>query len=171
MVEAEDLTARPASPFTRTAAPRASPGAHARAAAYPGVMERPSPQGRPEPVDPALPPRPGRAFLLYSSLRLLLLLVSYAVLLAIGLDGLLAVGVAVLMSALLSLVLLRGQRDAFTAASVARADQRRSQRADRRARLDADGADAPEAGIGDGDIGHRDIGDGDADLGGLDRGR
>lgn len=81
-------------------------------------------------------PSPGRAFLVYSALRLSLLLVSYAVLVAIGLDGLLAVGGAVLLSALLSLVLLRRQRDAFTAASLARADQRRAERDARRARLD-----------------------------------
>ena len=81
-------------------------------------------------------PRPGRAFLVYSALRLALLAVSFAVLTAIGLRGLLAVGAAVLLSALLSLVLLRGQRDAFTSASMARADQRRAEREARRARLD-----------------------------------
>ncbi|MCW2714166.1 MAG: hypothetical protein JWN88_1213 [Frankiales bacterium] len=86
-------------------------------------------------------PRPGRALLVYTLLRFALLLVSYAVLLAVGLDGLLAVGVAVLMSALLSLVLLRRQRDAFTSASMARADQRRMVKQERRARLDD-----PEAG-------------------------
>ena len=80
--------------------------------------------------------RPGRALLVYSLLRLLLLLVSYAVLIALGLEGLLAVGVAVLLSALLSLVLLKRQRDAFTSASMARADQRRLTKQDRRARLD-----------------------------------
>lgn len=81
-------------------------------------------------------PSPGRAFLVYSGLRLGLLLVSYAVLRLIGLDGLLAVGAAVLLSALLSLVLLRRQRDAFTSASMARADSRRAERQARRARLD-----------------------------------
>ncbi len=88
------------------------------------------------PHTPAPAPSPGRAFLVYSGLRLGLLLVSYAVLVAIGLDGLLAVGGAVLLSALLSLVLLRRQRDAFTDASIARADQRRAEREARRARLD-----------------------------------
>ena len=82
------------------------------------------------------PPSPGRAFLVYSALRVVLLLLSYAVLTALGLDGLLAVGAAVLLSALLSLVLLRRQRDAFTAASMARADQRRADREARRARLE-----------------------------------
>ena len=80
-------------------------------------------------------PSPGRAFLVYSALRLGLLLVSFAVLLAVGLRGLVAVGAAVLLSALLSLVLLRRQRDAFTAASMARADQRRAERETRRSRL------------------------------------
>ncbi len=79
---------------------------------------------------------PGRAFLVYSALRLVLLVVAYSVLLALGLDGLLAVGGAVLLSALLSLVLLRRQRDAFTEASLARAEERRADAQRRRARLD-----------------------------------
>ena len=83
------------------------------------------------------PQSPGRAFLVYSALRLVLLVVAYSVLLAIGVDGLLAVGGAVLLSALLSLVLLRRQRDAFTGASMARAEQRRAERQQRRARLDS----------------------------------
>jgi len=85
------------------------------------------------------PQRPGRAFLVYSAMRLVLLVVAYSVLLAIGLDGLLAVGGAVLLSALLSLVLLRRQRDAFTEASMARADDRRAEKERRRARLDGPG--------------------------------
>ena len=82
---------------------------------------------------------PGRAFLVYSALRLVLLVVAYSVLLAIGIDGLLAVGGAVLLSALLSLVLLRRQRDAFTEASLARAEERRAEKERRRARLDDPG--------------------------------
>jgi hypothetical protein len=82
---------------------------------------------------------PGRAFLVYSALRLVLLVVAYSVLLAIGVDGLLAVGGAVLLSALLSLVLLRRQRDAFTEASMARAEQRRAEKERRRERLDGPG--------------------------------
>lgn len=82
---------------------------------------------------------PGRAFLVYSGLRLVLLVVAYSVLLAIGIDGLLAVGGAVLLSALLSLVLLRRQRDAFTEASMARAELRRADKRRRRARLDDPG--------------------------------
>ena len=85
---------------------------------------------------PTPTPSPGRAFLVYSGLRVALLLASYAVLVALGLDGLLAVGAAVLLSALLSLVLLRRQRDAFTETSMARGDQRRLEREARRSRLD-----------------------------------
>jgi len=91
-------------------------------------MATPSPSPRPL--------SPGRAFLYYSTLRLLLLLVVFGVLLALGLETLLAVGGAVLISALLSLVLLRRQREAFTAASIARADERRAAKQARRARLD-----------------------------------
>ena len=88
--------------------------------------------------EPTSTPRPGRAFAVYSALRLGLLLVSFAVLRLILGPGrdLLVIGAAVLLSALLSLVLLRRQRDAFTAASMAAADRRRATRDARRARLD-----------------------------------
>ena len=84
---------------------------------------------------------PGRAFAVYSALRVALLLVSYVVLRLILGPGndLLVIGAAVLLSALLSLVLLRRQRDAFTAASIARADERRAAKQARRARLDDSG--------------------------------
>lgn len=83
-------------------------------------------------------PSAGRAFAVYSALRLVLLLVSFAVLRVILGDGndLLVIGAAVLLSALLSVVLLRRQRDAFTAASLAAAERRRQAREQRRARLD-----------------------------------
>jgi hypothetical protein len=89
---------------------------------------------------------PGRAFAVYSALRVALLLVSYAVLRLILGPGkdLLVIGAAVLLSALLSLVLLRRQRDAFTAASMARADERRAARQERRARLDESGTNRGE---------------------------
>jgi hypothetical protein len=88
-------------------------------------------------------PSPGKAFAVYSLLRLALLVVSFAVLRVIVGPGndLLVIGAAVLLSAMLSLVLLRRQRDAFTAASLARADQRRADRQARRERLD-DGGEA-----------------------------
>ena len=83
-------------------------------------------------------PSPGRAFAVYSALRLALLLVCFVALRLILGEGneLLVVGAAVLMSALLSLVLLRRQRDAFTEASMARAEERRADQQRRRARLD-----------------------------------
>lgn len=87
-------------------------------------------------MDPT--PRPGRAFAVYSALRLALLLVCFVVLRLVVGDGrdLLVIGGAVLLSALLSVVLLRRQRDAFTAASMAAADRRKQEREARRARLD-----------------------------------
>lgn len=81
----------------------------------------------------------GRAFLVYTGLRLALLVVCLVVLRLLGVSGLLSAGGAVLVSALLSLVLLRRQRDALTAASIARADQRRADKTARRARLDEPG--------------------------------
>lgn len=91
------------------------------------------PEDQPEPTA-----SPGRLFAVYSALRLALLLVSFAVLRVIVGPGndLFVIGAAVLLSALLSLVLLRKQRDAFTAASIARADRRRAERAARRSRLE-----------------------------------
>lgn len=96
---------------------------------------------------PPAPARPGRAFAVYSVLRLALLAVCFVVLRLIVGPGnpLLLIGGAVLASALLSLVLLRRQREAFTSASIARADQRRAARQARRARLDDADDDTPEA--------------------------
>ena len=90
---------------------------------------------------PESTPSPGRAFAIYSALRLALLVVSFAVLRVILGEGndLLVIGAAVLLSALLSLVLLRSQRDAFTSASLARAEQRRAAKQARRDRLDSSG--------------------------------
>lgn len=86
-------------------------------------------------------PSPGKAFAVYSALRLALLVVSFAVLRVILGDGkdLLVIGGAVLLSAMLSLVLLKKQRDEFARASMARAEQRRAAKAARRARLDETG--------------------------------
>jgi hypothetical protein len=89
-------------------------------------------------TEPAATPSPGRAFAVYSVLRLALLLVAFLVLRLILGPGndLLVLGGAVLASALLSVVLLKRQRDAFTSASMARADERRAAKQARRARLD-----------------------------------
>ena len=81
---------------------------------------------------------PGRALAVYSLLRLALLAVCFVVLRLVlgGEQPLLVVGGAVLISALLSLVLLKRQRDAFAVAAGSRAEQRRADRAARRSRLD-----------------------------------
>ena len=91
-------------------------------------------------------PSPGRAFLVYSGLRIALLVVAVVVLRVLlpDADGLFVLGVAVLLSALLSVVLLRKQRDAFTAASMARADARKQEREARRARLDQQPPTGPD---------------------------
>jgi hypothetical protein len=94
------------------------------------------------------PPSPGRAFLVYSVLRFALLLASFAVLRLVlpDADGLLVVGGAVLLSALLSVVVLKPQREAFTAASMARAEERRAAKAARRARLEQPGRTVDDEG-------------------------
>lgn len=88
-------------------------------------------------------PSPGKAFAIYSALRLALLVVSFAVLRVILGDGkdLLVIGAAVLLSAMLSLVLLKKQRDEFALASMARAEERRAAKSARRARLDETGTE------------------------------
>lgn len=89
-------------------------------------------------TEPSATPSPGRAFAVYSALRLALLLVAFLVLRLILGPGndLLVLGGAVLASALLSVVLLKRQRDAFTSASMAKADERKAAKQARRARLD-----------------------------------
>jgi hypothetical protein len=103
-------------------------------------VSTPLPPPDPQSPDPqsnaaSAPPSAGRAFLVYTGLRVALFLVSYVLLLAIGLTGFLALGAAVLVSAVLSIVLLRRQREALTSASVARAQQRRVAKEQRLARL------------------------------------
>lgn len=94
------------------------------------------------------PTSPGKAFAIYSALRLALLVVSFAVLRVILGDGkdLLVIGAAVLLSAMLSLVLLKKQRDEFARASLARAEERRAAKATRRARLDETGTSPDKTG-------------------------
>lgn len=93
-------------------------------------------------------PSPGKAFAIYSLLRLALLVVCLAVLRVVLGDGkdLLVIGAAVLMSALLSLVLLKKQRDDFARASMARAEERRAAKAARRVRLDETGTTPDKTG-------------------------
>ena len=76
-----------------------------------------------EPSTPA-PLSPGRAVLLYTSMRVLLFLIAWAVLLGLGLDGLLAAAAAVLVSSIVALFVLRPQRAALNAAMLARSERR-----------------------------------------------
>lgn len=99
-------------------------------------------------TDSSTTPSPGKAFAIYSALRLALLVVSFALLRVILGDGkdLLVIGAAVLLSAMLSLVLLRKQRDDFARASMARAEERRAARSARRTRLDETGTSPDKTG-------------------------
>lgn len=78
----------------------------------------------------------GRAFALYTTLRLLLFLSVFLVLQAFLRPALLALGAAVLLSALLSLPLLKPWRDDLARATQARVERRLAERSARRARLD-----------------------------------
>jgi hypothetical protein len=78
----------------------------------------------------------GRAFALYTTLRLLLFLSVFLLLQVVLEPPLLAVGAAVLLSALLSIPLLRPWREDLARASAAGVERRRAARAAQRARLD-----------------------------------
>ena len=81
-------------------------------------------------------PRVGPALLRYTVGRLLLFLLVLVLVQLVVEERLLALGLAVLVSALLSVPLLRRPRAQLNEATAARAEQRRQQRAERRARLD-----------------------------------
>lgn len=85
------------------------------------------------------PATAGRAFLVYTAYRLLLFAVVFALLVSF-LDLLLALGAAVLLSAVLSVSLLRRQREDLTRLVAARAENRRVEKAELRSRLRDDGA-------------------------------
>ena len=78
----------------------------------------------------------GRAFALYTTLRVLLFLSVYLVLQAFVEPALLALGAVVLLSAVLSLPLLRPWREDLARATAGRARRKQAERAARRARLD-----------------------------------
>lgn len=81
-------------------------------------------------------PRVGRAFATYSALRLLLFTIVVAVGYVFGLTGLPLLGTAVLVSAVLSYVVLRPQREALARAIAGRDADKDAQRAQQRAQLD-----------------------------------
>lgn len=89
-----------------------------------------------QPENQAAPARPlGRALALYTTLRLLLFLSVFLLLQLVLEPALLALGAAVLASALLSVPLLRPWREDLARATAARAERRRAERARLRERL------------------------------------
>ena len=78
----------------------------------------------------------GRAFALYTTLRVLLFLSVYLVLQAFLSPALLALGAAVLISAVLSLPLLAPWRTDLARATAARVERKQAEKTARRARLD-----------------------------------
>jgi CHASE2 domain-containing sensor protein len=89
----------------------------------------------PQPAAP--PPSPARAVALYTTLRLLVFLLSWLVLVLLGLRGFLAPLAAVLVSSVVSYLVLRPQRDDVARAMAARAERGADTQA-RRRRLDGD---------------------------------
>jgi hypothetical protein len=80
-----------------------------------------------------------RPVLVYSLLRLVLFLGGFGVALLLGLNGLVAVLVGFAVSALLSAVLLRRQRDAIAEAATARSAAAAAERERLRAKLNEEG--------------------------------
>lgn len=78
----------------------------------------------------------GRALALYTTLRVLLFLSVFVVLQLVLEPALLALGAAVLLSAVASIPLLRPWRDDLARASEARHQARQAARSERRSRLD-----------------------------------
>jgi uncharacterized protein (DUF983 family) len=78
----------------------------------------------------------GRAWLVYTVLRIVVFLGTVGFFLIVGLHDLLLLLVAVPVSAAISFVVLRPQRTALIAAQIARRQQRAARRAEVRSRLD-----------------------------------
>lgn len=85
----------------------------------------------------------GRAFAVYTALRVVLFAVCCGVLLVLGAPRLVGVAVALLVSSLLSLIFLRRQRDVFVLALQRRREDRANEQARLRGLLD-DGPSANE---------------------------
>lgn len=85
----------------------------------------------------------GRPWLVYTGLRVLAFVGCYLLLVLVGLRGLLAIAVALLLSSLASLVLLTKQRDAVAAALQARRGDRAAEQARLRTMLDEPDRPAP----------------------------
>ena len=81
-------------------------------------------------------PSAGRVVLLYSSLRLLLFLALWLVLVLLGVAPLPGALAAAVLTSLLSLVLLKKQRDQVSAVVLARHERKRLEREELQRRLD-----------------------------------
>jgi hypothetical protein len=81
-------------------------------------------------------PAASRAWLIYTGLRMLVFIGTVGLFLIFGLNGFPLLLVALLVSSIASLFVLRPQRDAVVAAQTARRDQRSADREKLRARLD-----------------------------------
>ena len=81
-------------------------------------------------------PSAGRVVLLYSSLRLLLFLALWLVLVLLGDEPLPGALAAAVLTSLLSLVLLKKQRDQVSAVVLARHERKRLEREELQRRLD-----------------------------------
>ena len=81
-------------------------------------------------------PSVSRALAAYTGLRAVLFVLAYAVLLIVGVRGLVAIAAALLLSALASPFLLRRQREAVATALAARQERRRAEQERLRGLLD-----------------------------------
>ncbi|MCW2724642.1 MAG: hypothetical protein JWN35_1563 [Frankiales bacterium] len=84
----------------------------------------------------ATPPGIRRALLIYTALRLVVFVGTAGVLIVFGLNGFPLLLIALLISSIASLFVLRPQRDALTAAQQARNEYRRAEKERDRSRLE-----------------------------------
>lgn len=89
-------------------------------------------------TEQAPPRKASRALLQYSVLRLGLFFVVVVALALVGVRGIVALMISLLVTSVLGFFLLRKQREAYSVVLEARLAQKRQQRQDLRARLDED---------------------------------
>lgn len=78
----------------------------------------------------------GKSFMVYTGLRLLLFVVVCLLLTVLDVRGLVAIAIALLVSSIASLFLLKRQRDEFAAALLERNERRAQEKARLRSMLD-----------------------------------
>ncbi len=89
-------------------------------------------------TEQAHPPKASRALLQYSVLRLGLFFVVVVALALVGVRGIVALMISLLVTSVLGFFLLRKQRETYSVVLEARLAQKRQQRQDLRSRLDED---------------------------------